>query len=149
VTIREENVMRNFRSRNTLKDWARLAAKVGLLLSEPKVRAAVGDRLKDGADSVADTMTSKYEDAMDRLEAAGAALQGRSYWPTRVTGFLLGVGVGAGLGILLAPAAGSETREAIRSKAVDLKNKVSDSAAMATDKFRQSVTSMPSTGTEG
>jgi gas vesicle protein len=67
-----------------------------------------------------------------------------------VGGFLLGVGVGAGLGILLAPAAGSETREAIRDKAVDMKNRVVDSAATATGKVRSSsVRNMPSTGTEG
>ena len=118
------------------------------MLTEPKVRAAIGDQLKDRADQVTDAIASKYEDAVDRLEAAGAALQGRSYWPSRAVGFLLGVGVGAGLGILLAPAAGSETREVIRGKAVDMKNKVVESASTATGKIRQSVTSMPSTGTE-
>jgi hypothetical protein len=140
--------MRNIRSRKTMKDWARLAAKLGLLLTEPGVRAAIGDQLKDRADRVTDTVTSKYEDAVDRLEAAGAALQGRSYWPSRTMGFLLGIGVGTGLGILLAPGSGRETREAIRGKAVDAKNKVVESASMATGKIRQSVTSMP-TGTEG
>ncbi|MFY9559352.1 MAG: YtxH domain-containing protein [Terriglobales bacterium] len=141
--------MRNIGSRNKIKDWARLAAKLAFVLTEPKVRAAIGDHLKDRADYVTDTLTSKYEDAVDRLGAAGAALQGRSYWPSRVMGFVLGVGVGAGLGILLAPAAGSETREAIRGKAVDMKNKVAESASTATDRIRQSVTSMPSTGSEG
>ena len=140
--------MRSIRSTNSLKNWARLAAKFGLLLTEPKVRAAIGDQLKDRADQVTDAIASKYEDAVDRLEAAGAALQGRSYWPSRAVGFLLGVGVGAGLGILLAPAAGSETREVIRGKAVDMKNKVVESASTATGKIRRSVTSMPSTGTE-
>ena len=140
--------MRSIRTTNSLKNWARLAAKFGLLLTEPKVRAAIGDQLKDRTDQVTDTIASKYEDAVDRLEAAGAALQGRSYWPSRAVGFLLGVGVGAGLGILLAPAAGSETREVIRGKAVDMKNKVVESASTATGKIRQSVTSMPSTGTE-
>jgi YtxH-like protein len=140
--------MRNIRARKTMKDWARLAAKLGLLFTEPGVRAAIGDQLKDRADRVTDTITSKYEDAVDRLEAAGAGLQGRSYWPSRTMGFLLGIGVGAGLGILLAPGSGSETREAIRGKAIDAKNRVVESASMATGKIRQSVTSMP-TGTEG
>ena len=141
--------MRNIRSR-TVKDWARLAAKLGLLLTEPRVRAAIGDQFKDRADHMTDTIASKYQDAVDRLEAAGAALQGRrSYLPSRTVGFLLGIGVGAGLGILLAPGSGSETREAIRGKAVDAKNKVVESASMATGRIRQSVTSMPPTGTEG
>lgn len=141
--------MRNTRARKTMKDWARLAARLGLLLTEPGVRAAVSDQLKDRVENVTDTISNKYENAVDRLEAAGAALQGRSYWPSRTMGFLLGMGVGAGLGILLAPGSGSETREAIRGKAVDAKNKVVESASMATGKIRQAVTSMPPTGTEG
>src|SRR5882762_2764862 len=143
--------MRNSGRMNAAKDWVRLAAKLGVLFTEPKVRSAIADRLKDRVDDVTDTVTSKYEDAVDRLESAAAALHGRrrSYWPSRVGGFLLGVGVGAGLGILLAPAPGSETRQAVRDKAADVKNKVVESAASATGKIRRSVTNMPSTGTQG
>lgn len=141
--------MRNIRSRKTIKDWARLAARLGLLLTEPGVRSAVSDQVKDRVGNVTDTIADKYEEAVDRLEAAGAALQGRSYWPSRTMGFLLGVGVGAGLGILLAPGSGSETREAIRARAVDVKNKVVESASMASGTIRRSVASMPPTGTEG
>jgi hypothetical protein len=140
--------MRNFRSKNSAKDWARLAAKLGLLFTDPKIRAAVAEQFKDGVDHVSDTVSSTYEDTIDRFAAAGEAFRGRSHWP-EVTGFLIGVGVGAGLGILLAPAAGSETRDAIRDKAVDMKNRVVDSASRETDRIRQSVRSMPSTGTEG
>ena len=140
--------MRNFRSRNSARDWARLAAKLGLLFTDPKIRAAVADQFKDGVDHVTDTVSSTYEDTIDRFAAAGEAFRGRSHWP-EVTGFLIGVGVGAGLGILLAPAPGSETREAIRDKAVDMKNRVVDSASRESASVRQSVRSMPSTGTEG
>ena len=49
--------MRNFRSRNSAKDWARLAAKLGLLFTDPKIRAAVADNFKDGVDHVADMKT--------------------------------------------------------------------------------------------
>jgi hypothetical protein len=142
--------MRNSGRMDAAKNWVRLAAKLGVLFTEPKVRSAIADRLKDRVDDVTDTVTSKYEDAVDRLESAAAALHGRkSYWPSRVGGFLLGVGVGAGLGILLAPAPGSETRQAVRDKAADVKNKVVESAASATGKIRRSVTNMPSTGTQG
>ena len=140
--------MRNIGKMNS-KDWVRLAAKLGVIFTEPKVRSAIADQLKDRVDDVTDRVTSKYEDAVDRLESAAAALQGRSYWPSRVAGFLLGVGVGAGLGILLAPAPGSDTRRIVRDKATDVKNKVVDSAAAATGKIRRSVANMPSTGTEG
>jgi|SRR5277367_4847568 len=152
--------MRNATKNYTTKDWVRLGAKLSLLFTEPKVRKAVGDRIKDGMEDISDavsskyedvqdTVVSKYEDAVERLSAAQCALQGRSSWKPRLTGFLVGIGVGAGLGILLAPASGSETRDAVREKAVDVKNKVFRSAAVATGKVRQSVTSMPFTGTEG
>lgn len=152
--------MRNSVKNYTTKDWVRIAAKLSLLFTEPKVRKAVGDRIKDGVDDITDTVASKYEDvndavaskyedAVERLNAAKAALQGRGYWPSRVTGFLLGIGVGAGLGIFLAPASGTETRNAVRNKAVDVKNKLFESAAVATERVRRSVTSMPFTGTEG
>lgn len=135
--------MRNIGDKN-VKDWVRLAAKLSLLFTEPKVRAAVGERIKDSVsdltdsvsskyDDVSDTVSSKYADAVDRLDA----LRGKNYWSSRVTGFLLGVGVGAALGILLAPASGSETRESVRGKAADVTNKI-----------RRSVLSMPPTGTE-
>lgn len=140
--------MRNI-GKNTAKDWVRLAAKLSLLFTEPKVRAAIGNQIKDRVDDltdsvsgkfdeVSDNVASQYEDAADRLEAAADALQGKTYWPSRVTGFLMGVGIGAALGILLAPASGSEIRESVRDKAADMKNK-----------FRRSVMNMPSTGTEG
>jgi hypothetical protein len=140
--------MRNSRSLNSAKDWARLAAKLGLLFTDPKIRAAVADNLKEGVDHVSDTVSSTYEDTIDRFSAAGEAFRGRSHWP-EFTGFLIGVGVGAGLGLLLAPAAGSETREAIRDKAVDMKNRVVDTASRESGRMRNSVRNMQSTGTEG
>jgi gas vesicle protein len=152
--------MRSSVKNYTAQDWVRLAAKVSLLFTEPKVRKVVGDRIKDGVDDISDTVSSKYEDvsdtvankyedAVERLEAAKAALQGKRHWPSQVTGFLLGVGVGAGLGILLAPASGSETRFAVRDKAVDMRDRMFESAVAAKERIRQSVTDMPFTGTEG
>jgi hypothetical protein len=141
--------MRNFGTKNRAKDWVRLGAKLSLLFTDPKVRSAIGDRLKDHVNSLTDSVASKYEDAADRVEAAAAAFQGKRNWPSRVAGFLLGVGVGAGLGILLAPASGAETRDAVRHKAVAMKNRAFESAAAATERVRQSVSRMPVTGTEG
>jgi hypothetical protein len=97
------NIGMNSKSRNTVKDWVRIAAKVGLLFTEPKVRAAVGSQIRDTVDDLtdktaskyedlSDTVASKYEDAVDRLENAADAIRGKDHWPSRVTGFLLGVG---------------------------------------------------------
>lgn len=149
MPMKGEMVMRNMRNRNSTKDWLRLVAKLSLLFTEPKVRAAVGNRMKDRMEDLTDTVSGKYgevteavsdkyDDIVDRLEAAADAFHGRNYWPSRITGFVLGVGVGAGLGILLAPAPGNETRETMRDKATEMKNKIRDSVAR-----------MPATGTEG
>jgi len=139
--------MRNIERKN-VKDWVRLAAKLSLLFTEPKVRAAVGGQIKDRVsdltdsvsgkyDDVSDTVASRYQDTVDRFQAAADSFQGKNYWPSRVTGFLLGAGVGAALGILLAPASGTETRESVRDKAAEVTNRI-----------RRSVLSMPPTGTE-
>jgi gas vesicle protein len=136
-------------SKHTVNDWVRLAAKMSLLFTDPKIRTAVGNRIKDSVDDVtdkaaskydevSDAVASKYEDAVDRLQAAADALQGKGYWPSRVAGFLVGVGVGAGLGLLLAPASGIEIRETVRDKAADVTNRI-----------HRAVTSMSTTGTEG
>src|ERR1700690_2871840 len=139
--------MRNIGTKNA-KDWGRLAARLSLLFTEPKVRATVDERIKHSVsdlrdsvsgtyDDVSDTVASRYEDAANRFEAASYALRGKNHWPSRVIGFLLGVGVGGALGILLAPASGSETRESVRDKAAEV-----------TTRIRRSVLSMPPTGTE-
>jgi hypothetical protein len=87
------------------------------------VRAEIGDQLKDRVDDVSDVLSDKYDAALERLEAAGDALRGKSNWSPGV--FLLGLGLGAGLAILLAPAASS-----------------------AAGRIRDSVTTLPFTGTD-
>lgn len=141
--------MRNEVNKNNIKDWLRVAAKVGLLFTDPKVRNAVGNDLKERMGDVSDSVTNQYETAADRLENAVSVLQGRSQWPSRVAFLLVGLGVGAGMGILLAPASGRETRESVRDRAVDLKNKAFDAASSEAANLRRSVTTMHATGTEG
>jgi hypothetical protein len=108
---------------NAATDWARMALKLGLMFTEPKFRSEIGDQVKDRVDSVSDVLAEKYEDAVERLEAAGAAFRGKTTWSPGV--FLLGLGLGAGLGILLAPAASN-----------------------AAGRIREVVTTMPLTGTD-
>jgi gas vesicle protein len=140
--------MRSDRTWRRARKWVRVAAKVGLLCTDPKIRNAVTDEIKGRMDDWNDTVSSKYETAVNRVEAAAAALRGKSYWPSRVGSFFLGVGVGAGLGILLAPAPGTETRGVVRDKAVDIKNRMFESTSQVQEKMRQSG-GMPFTGTDG
>jgi YtxH-like protein len=135
-------------TKNKVKDWVRVAAKLSLLFTDPKVRSTVSDGLKERADDVSNTLNDKYDEAVNRLDNAVSALQGGRQWPSHVASLLLGVGVGAGLGILLAPAAGWETRRSIRDKAVDVKDRIFESATSAVGRVPQPVTSMPFTGTE-
>jgi gas vesicle protein len=146
--------------KSKVQNWARTAVKLGLLLTDPKVRNTIGETFKEHASDVSDTLSdtysdvsgrvsSKYEDVMDRLDSLTDGFQNRNPWPSRVGGFLLGVGVGVGVGMLFAPAAGSETREATREAVSGMKDRVVESANNMTGKIRNTVTSMPSTGTEG
>jgi gas vesicle protein len=139
------------------KDWAKLALKFGLVLTAPKVWRSISDQLNDrvedlsdrlsrGLEEVSETATLKFGDAGDRLSDASDALRGRRPWAGLLTGLMVGIGIGAGLGVLLAPASGGETREALRDKAAQTKRQVVQSASNAKERIRQSV---PFTGTDG
>jgi gas vesicle protein len=139
------------------RDWAKLALKFGLVLTAPKVWRAISNQLNDRVEDLSDRVTRGFEDASetasrrfgdasDRLSDARDALRGRRHWVGPVTGLLVGIGIGAGLGVLLAPMAGEETRDALRDKAVQTKNQVIQSASDAKERIRQAV---PFTGTEG
>jgi hypothetical protein len=140
--------MKSQETSEKIKNWTRVAAWLGVLLTEPKVRAKVGQSLKDRAESFADKAASKYDEAVHRMEGARDALRGKTSRAPQVAGFLAGLGIGAGLGILLAPAAGSETRSAVRAKATAAGNKIASSASMVARSFAQSGSQIPRTGTE-
>ncbi len=123
--------MRSFGRKTKAKKLARLAMKLGLLLTDAKLWDAVNDQLRERADEVREAVREKYDDTADRLYEARNALRGRSDWFATTASFLGGVGIGVGLGILFAPVSGEEARAALRDKATDVKNKVSDFAAGA------------------
>ena len=127
---------------STLKNWARVALKCGLLLTDGKLWASINDQVGEHFDDAQDVVKKRYEDTSQRLQDARDALRGRNHWVAPAASFVGGVGLGLGLGILLAPARGEETRSMIRDKATDIKNRVSDMTAGGTS-FRSS------TGTEG
>lgn len=138
--------MASFRGRNA-KQWARFAMKIGLFLTDAKLWSAINDQLRERAEDLSDSMRGTYKETSSRLDNAQAALRGRTHWFGSTLGFLGGVGVGVGLGMLLAPVSGEEARTVIRGKATDVKNKVTDFAtgSAGTTQYR----STQPTGTTG
>jgi hypothetical protein len=138
--------MRTFGRNNKLQQWVRFALKTGLLLTDAKAWNAVNEQLRNRADDVRGVMREKYEETAERLQDARDAYRGRNYWLTPTASFLGGVGLGVGLGILFAPVSGEEARAALRGKAMDLKDKVTD---FATSSTRYQSSGTMATGTDG
>jgi gas vesicle protein len=96
------------------------------------LRERVEDWTETARDKVDDwrgTARDKYETAVDRLERAADAIQGRENWAAKAGTFLLGVGIGVGVGILVAPASGQETRDNIAEGAEKLRDRMSERAS--------------------
>lgn len=122
-----------------VKSWSRVAASIGVLLAQPKVRAKMEALLKDRLSSLSEDISDKYDNVANRVEDASDALRGRKQWQGQALSFAVGLGVGAGLGILLAPRSGNATRSAIRGTAVQFKDTVMDSASAVVGKATRDV----------
>jgi hypothetical protein len=133
--------MVTFGRRTTAKQWARLAMKAGLLITDAKLWAAVNDQIRERAGDLGDIVRDKYEVASDRLDDARGALRGETDWVSPVASFLGGVGIGVAVGMLFAPVSGEEARAAIRDRARDVSSKVNEMTGSGS-RFR-------GTGTEG
>ena len=129
--------------RNSAKQWARLAMKAGLFLTDAKLWSAISEQLRERADDVSDSVRRSYSETTDRIDNASMALRGQSHWFASTLTFLGGVGIGIGVGMLLAPMSGEEARATIRDRAQDMKDRVGDFTSGAS-RFRSQ-----STGTEG
>jgi hypothetical protein len=129
--------------RNTTKQWARTALKLGLLLTDAKLWSDLGDQLRDRAGDAGDSMRQRYQDTSENLHRASDALRGRRDWLPAVGSFVCGIGVGIGVGMLFTPVSGEEARAVIRDKASDMKNRVSEATRF------QARSSSRATGTDG
>jgi hypothetical protein len=137
--------MASFGRRRDAKQWARFAMKLGLFLSDAKLWSAINKQLRERTADITDSMRDRYEEAADRLDNAPALL-GESHRLGSTLCFLGGVGIGVGLGMLLAPVSGEQARSVIRDRAANVKSKVADFAkgSSGTSQFRSS---QVSTGT--
>ena len=118
--------------------------KVGLFLTDAKLWSAVTRQLRERADDFGDVVRDTYDETTDRLSNARAAVRGETQWIGPVASFVGGIGVGIGVGMLLAPVSGEEARGVIRNRATEMTDRVRDYTTGA--RFR---TGSPPTGTEG
>jgi len=111
--------------------FLKMALGTGLMMMETN---RVAKRARDRMDDWQGTAKDKYDDIVDRVGRVTDAMSGRRDYITPIGSFLIGVGIGAGLGLLFAPAAGEETRSAIWDHASDLKDRVAGRAADIRDR---------------
>jgi len=115
-------------------DWKKLL-KVMLgtslfLVESNRVGNRVRSRMGDFRDSAADT----FDDLAGRIGRVSDSLSGRRDYVSPIGSFLIGMGIGAGLGMLFAPASGEETRNRIMDQASDLKERVTQKATNIRDR---------------
>ena len=118
----------------TSMDWKKLLKVMlgtGLFLVETN---RVGRRVRSHVGDLRDSASDKIDDVVDRIGRVSDRLSGRRDYVTPIGSFLIGMGVGAGLGMLFAPASGEETRSKIMDQAADLKDRVSQRTANIRDR---------------
>ena len=106
-----------------MNQFLRLLFGVGLLMTEPRERRRVYDRVTDQLDDVADQASRGYKAVADRVEHLYRTARGED--DRALSGaacFLIGAGIGAGAALLFAPASGQETRDTIAEKVREFQN---------------------------
>ncbi len=105
-----------FRKEKLLSD---IALGTGLYLLD-----SLRNRLVEGVGSASErareSASEFYDTASDRASRAADVIRGEDH-PTfnKAAAILLGIGIGTGIGLLLAPASGEETRNTIAEKLWD------------------------------
>ena len=128
--------MTAFTGRPTRKNWIRFALKLGLLATNATVVSAIGRML---------TERDVQDEGLRSRQPRSVNLSDRRGWSHSST-LLVGAAIGFGMGLLFAPVSGEEARSAIRERARDVRDRISDAAARAT-RSGSSLGSRPSTGT--
>ena len=103
------------------RDLLNLCLGTGLYLLEN-----LRERLPDNMDDIKGRARETYETASERLGDATNALRGKedSQIFGKVGALLVGVCIGVGVGLLIAPASGEETRGDIADKVSDFGDKI-------------------------
>jgi hypothetical protein len=114
--------MTAFRRRPTRKNWLRFALKLGLLATDATVLSAIARMLSE---------RDVPDEGVESRRPLSVDLPDRHGW-SHSSVLLVGVAIGFGMGILFAPVSGEEARSAIRERAMDVRDRVSDAAAWAT-----------------
>jgi hypothetical protein len=104
-----------------MNQFLRLLLGMGLVMTEPRQRRRIYDRVTDQLDDVADQASQGYEAVANGVERLYRTARGEDHRGLSGTAtFLIGMGVGAGVGLLMAPASGKKTRETIVGKIRDI-----------------------------
>ena len=102
------------KNRHKTLNWIRFGMKCGLLATDASVWAAIAEFLEERSYDVKGAFRRT-----DRLGDTVKIHRGRPHFKT----LLIGLGVGAGVGMLLAPVTGQSAREFIGKTASDIKKK--------------------------
>jgi hypothetical protein len=122
--------MRILGKRYSTKEWARLAMTFGLFVTDAKIWSALNDQFRQRADDLGDLIRHQP----DRTSVRNQQLRFRRNrdWMAHLTSLLAGLGVGIGVGMLLAPSSGNERCSALRNRVTAVKNNVGDAAVRTT-----------------
>ena len=127
--------MNALRRRPNTKNWMRFAMKVGLLATDTAVWSSIA------------RMLSERDDATDlRRERLASNLSPNRGWSHASTLFI-GVAIGVGVGMLLAPVSGEEARNTLRDTASNIKDRFNHVGADWAASGGPSTASRRSTGT--